>query len=163
MFASYLYWFLYRRRNKFIILLIIIFCISFFYYHNDNQVSSESNNQSTQSKHTKKNNNEKKIRINRETYTIPAPCRGCPGEEGQGVQLKVIGKKMTMLFCLLGLFQEDESKGLDAVMKKEFFNLRASDKVSLWRSIPDTRDQLYVRPLSYIRRSFIIKSTSVGL
>jgi polypeptide N-acetylgalactosaminyltransferase len=29
-------------------------------------------------------------------------------------------------------------------MKKEFFNLRASDKVSLWRSIPDTRDGMYV-------------------
>ena len=29
-------------------------------------------------------------------------------------------------------------------MKKEFFNLRASDKVSLWRSIPDSRDPLYV-------------------
>ena len=29
-------------------------------------------------------------------------------------------------------------------MKKEFFNLRASDKVSLWRSIPDSRDTAYV-------------------
>jgi hypothetical protein len=29
-------------------------------------------------------------------------------------------------------------------MKKEFFNLRASEKISLWRSIPDTRDVLYV-------------------
>jgi hypothetical protein len=30
-------------------------------------------------------------------------------------------------------------------MKKEFFNLRASDKISLWRSVPDSRDQLYVK------------------
>jgi hypothetical protein len=29
-------------------------------------------------------------------------------------------------------------------MKKEFFNLRASEKISLWRSIPDSRDGLYV-------------------
>ena len=29
-------------------------------------------------------------------------------------------------------------------MKKEFFNLRASEKISLWRSIPDTRDSMYV-------------------
>ncbi len=40
--------------------------------------------------------------------------------------------------------QAEESRGLDVVMKKEFFNLRASDKVSLWRSIPDTRDGQYV-------------------
>ncbi|CAF1081248.1 unnamed protein product [Rotaria sordida] len=41
--------------------------------------------------------------------------------------------------------QAEESKNLDVVMKKEFFNLRASDKISLWRSLPDTRDQLYVK------------------
>ncbi|CAF5217111.1 unnamed protein product, partial [Rotaria magnacalcarata] len=33
-------------------------------------------------------------------------------------------------------------------MKKEFFNLRASDKISLWRSIPDTRDGL-CKSISY--------------
>ncbi|CAF0774469.1 unnamed protein product [Adineta steineri] len=65
------------------------------------------------------------LRVNRETYTIPEQCQGCPGENGGGVSLTA-----------------DESKNLDAVMKKEFFNLRASDKISLWRSIPDTRDEL---------------------
>jgi hypothetical protein len=41
-------------------------------------------------------------------------------------------------------------------MKKEFFNLRASDKVSLWRSIPDTRDGLYVyKNLNFIFFLFI--------
>ncbi|CAF3882254.1 unnamed protein product, partial [Adineta steineri] len=64
-------------------------------------------------------------RINRETYTIPEHCKDCPGENGGGVTLTA-----------------DESKDLDAVMKKEFFNLRASDKISLWRSIPDTRHEL---------------------
>ncbi|CAF3989699.1 unnamed protein product, partial [Adineta steineri] len=63
--------------------------------------------------------------INRETYTIPEHCKDCPGENGGGVTLTA-----------------DESKDLDAVMKKEFFNLRASDKISLWRSIPDTRHEL---------------------
>lgn len=29
--------------------------------------------------------------------------------------------------------------------KKEFFNLRASEKISLWRSVPDTRNALYVQ------------------
>jgi hypothetical protein len=40
-------------------------------------------------------------------------------------------------------------------MKKEFFSLRASDKVSLWRSIPDTRDQLYVQKKRIIRTNKI--------
>jgi hypothetical protein len=43
---------------------------------------------------------------------------------------------------MLFFFQAEESKDLDLVMKKEFFNLRASDKISLWRSVPDTRDGL---------------------
>jgi len=87
MFSSYLYWFIYRRRNKFLILLMIIFCISFFLYHNDNPASSGTKNQADK---PRKIRSEKKIRINRETYTTPEPCRGCPGEDGQGVQLSVI-------------------------------------------------------------------------
>ncbi|CAF3694463.1 unnamed protein product [Rotaria sp. Silwood1] len=122
MFPSHLYWFLYRRRNKLLIVLMTIFCIVFFFYGNEYKVSSENKKQKDKQK---KIVEKQKIRINRETYTIPEQCRGCPGENGQGVQLTA-----------------EESKNLDAVMKKEFFNLRASDKISLWRSIPDTRDQL---------------------
>jgi len=85
MLSSYLYWFIYRRRNKFLILLMIIFCILFYLYRNDSPVSS--NISSLQTDKPKRNN---KIRINRETYTTPEPCRGCPGEDGQGVQLNVI-------------------------------------------------------------------------
>jgi len=125
MLSSYLYWFIYRRRNKFLILLMIIFCILFFFHQNTNQVSSGTNHQIDK---PKKISNEKRNRINRETYTTPEPCQGCPGENGQGVQLSA-----------------EESKNLDEVMKKEFFNLRASDKISLWRTIPDTRDVLYVK------------------
>ncbi|CAF1161265.1 unnamed protein product [Rotaria sp. Silwood1] len=122
MFPSHLYWFLYRRRNKLLIVLMTIFCIVFFFYGNEYKVSSENKKQKDKQK---KIVEKQKIRINRETYTIPEQCRGCPGENGQGVQLTA-----------------EESQNLDAVMKKEFFNLRASDKISLWRSIPDTRDQL---------------------
>ncbi|UJR37273.1 hypothetical protein I4U23_029982 [Adineta vaga] len=77
----------------------------------------------TEDKKEKRSARGETIRINRETYTIPEPCRSCPGENGAGVSLTA-----------------DESKGLEEIVKKEFFNLRASDKVSLWRSIPDTRD-----------------------
>jgi hypothetical protein len=80
MLSSYLYWFIYRRRNKFLILLMIIFCILFYSYHNDSSVNSQ------QIDKPKKNI---KNRINRETYTTPEPCQGCPGENGQGVQLTV--------------------------------------------------------------------------
>lgn len=33
--------------------------------------------------------------------------------------------------------------GIDDVYKKEFFNLRASDKISLWRTVPDVRETEY--------------------
>ena len=42
----------------------------------------------------------------------------------------------------MNFIQEEENKNFDQVYKKEFFNLIASDKISLWRSIPDTRDPL---------------------
>ena len=35
----------------------------------------------------------------------------------------------------------EEGVDIDEVYKKEFFNLRASDKISLWRSLPDMRNQ----------------------
>lgn len=87
MFTSHLYWFIYRRRNKVLITLISIFCILFFLYGNEQQVKSESQ-KSTRSviKHIPR----KKVRVNRNTYTTPEPCHGCPGENGAGVQLTVI-------------------------------------------------------------------------
>ncbi|CAF3858812.1 unnamed protein product [Rotaria sp. Silwood2] len=113
---------LYRRRNRFVVILfIIVFIIYLFNDSNNNSSLSNTTLASRQARDIREN----KIRINRETYTIPEPCHGCPGENGQGVSLTA-----------------EESKNLDAVMKKEFFNLRASDKISLWRSIPDTRDSL---------------------
>lgn len=83
MLSSYLYWFIYRRRNKFLILCLIIFCILFLLYRNDN------NSTLPTSKLVKRMINERKIRINRDTYSTPEPCHGCPGENGQGVQLTV--------------------------------------------------------------------------
>jgi hypothetical protein len=66
---------------------MIIFCILICVHQNDRQVvSSQVENQPSKLKI----DNLKKIRINRETYTIPEPCHGCPGEDGQGVQLNVI-------------------------------------------------------------------------
>lgn len=119
MFRSHLYWFLYRRRSKIFIGLFVLFIIAVVFYRNDRTTTDEKS-ASKIFRFVRSGN-----RINRETYSIPPPCNGCPGENGQGVQLA-----------------PEESKDLDAVMKKEFFNLRASDKVSLWRSIPDTRDAL---------------------
>ena len=96
MFTSRLYWLLYRRRNKFLILLMIAFCILFFVYQNDHEVSSTNKGEILDLKKDypdKQNVAEKKIRINRETYKTPEPCKGCPGENGQGVQLSVIEEK----------------------------------------------------------------------
>lgn len=88
MFSSYLYWFIYRRRNKFLICLMIIFCIVIYLHQNDSQSSSATNEKLD--KRVKKNVDGKKIRVNRDTYTSPEPCRDCPGEGGQGVQLTVM-------------------------------------------------------------------------
>jgi polypeptide N-acetylgalactosaminyltransferase len=122
MIPRHLYWFLYRRRNKLLIILLFIIIIIFFFYESSNDSSSA---YSKAIDRPKRDINQKKIRVNRETYQIPEPCQSCPGENGGGVSLTA-----------------EESKDLDLVMKKEFFNLRASDKISLWRSVPDTRDGL---------------------
>jgi hypothetical protein len=87
MIPRHLYWFLYRRRNKFIILVFIILTIIFFSYESKNDSSSAYSNAIDKPKRI---NNQKKIRINRETYTIPEPCSKCPGENGGGVSLTVI-------------------------------------------------------------------------
>ena len=39
-------------------------------------------------------------------------------------------------------YKAEEEIGIEEVYKKEFFNLRASDKISLWRSLPDARNLL---------------------
>jgi hypothetical protein len=89
MFPSHLYWLLYRRRNKLLIIFMIVFCILFFFYQNDDHPSTRVTSQTAKVKKAPAKN---KIRINRETYTTPEPCKGCPGENGQGVQLNVILK-----------------------------------------------------------------------
>ncbi|KAI3382044.1 hypothetical protein SNEBB_005943 [Seison nebaliae] len=55
-------------------------------------------------------------------YIPPETCLNCPGEMGHSVSL-----------------QESEKVNLTAIQKKEFFNLIASDKVSLWRDVRDAR------------------------
>lgn len=62
-------------------------------------------------------------RINMMNYKVPKPCVGCPGENGAPVFLTA-----------------EENKGIEEVYAKEFFNLRVSDKISLWRSLPDMRN-----------------------
>jgi hypothetical protein len=65
----------------------------------------------------------KKERININNYIIPEPCQDCPGEFGKPV-----------------ILTSEERVGLAEIEKKEFFNLVASDKVSLWRSLKDVRE-----------------------
>jgi len=67
-------------------------------------------------------NIQKRARISMKSYVPPEPCAGCPGENGAAVYLAA-----------------DEQVGIEEIYKKEFFNLRASDKVSLWRALPDMR------------------------
>jgi hypothetical protein len=61
-------------------------------------------------------------RVNIKTYAEPELCLGCPGENGAPVFLNKV-----------------ESDGIEEMYNKEFFNLKASEKISLWRTIPDMR------------------------
>ena len=59
--------------------------------------------------------------------------------------------------------QAEESKGIAEVYAKEFFNLRASDKISLWRSLPDMRhpacqQKVYPKDLPTASVIFIFKN-----
>ncbi len=93
MLSSYIYWFVYRRRNKFLLLSAIVFCVIFYFYHNDPSSSTAAGASRQSNKHDKSKSSQlsNRQRINRETYTIPEPCKGdCPGENGQGVVLSVI-------------------------------------------------------------------------
>ena len=90
---------------------------------NENDIPSDGfdNNDNNNNIYLRRSKN-RNGRINVENYVVPEPCHRCPGENGAGVFLN-----------------SEESKGIEEVYKKEFFNLRASDKISLWRSIPDSR------------------------
>jgi hypothetical protein len=90
MLRRHLVWFLYRRRNKLIIIVFILFTIIFFFYESQNDSSAT---YTTLINKPKRDFFGRKIRINRETYVIPEPCRKCPGEYGSGVTLNVIINK----------------------------------------------------------------------
>lgn len=87
MYSSSLYWFLYRRRTKFLILLMTIFIFTVFFYQNEPKpTAAKSHGEQREKRDILR---ESRTRINRDTYTTPEPCQGCPGENGQGVQLTV--------------------------------------------------------------------------
>jgi hypothetical protein len=73
-------------------------------------------------KHGDKPLNHLKERVNIYNYIKPVPCSNCPGENGAAVQI-----------------MPNEETAVNQAMKKEFFNSLASERVSLWRSLPDTR------------------------
>jgi hypothetical protein len=69
-----------------------------FYFHENNSSSFSTHKPLIHKREI--NSIEKKIRINRETYTIPEQCQKCPGENGGGVVLTVI-KKIKTFFHLI--------------------------------------------------------------
>jgi hypothetical protein len=114
---------LYRRRKYIYILGASLFVIGLFYSLNSLIKNDDLNEIDNNLFHGEIEVITKKFeRININTYQVPAPCYNCPGENGKGVSLS-----------------KQELIGIDEIYKKEFFNLRASDKISLWRSIPDSR------------------------
>ena len=68
---------------------------------------------------------EERMRAEKIISTIESKVKKGLGERGVGVRIKSSEKKM-----------------VDEVIKKEAFNLIASDQISFNRSVPDTRDSL---------------------
>ena len=81
-----LYWFFYRRRDRVLLTLFIAFIVIVVYSKSQSKSPSDSSSIDKPKAPRRLN----KIRINRETYQIPEPCRGCPGENGSGVTLTVL-------------------------------------------------------------------------
>jgi hypothetical protein len=74
-------------------------------------------------------NGTRKARITIDTFMCPPPCFNCPGENGSQVILS----------------PEDTIAG-EIAFKKDFFNSVASERMSLWRSLPDYRlEELVIR------------------
>ena len=63
-----------------------VFLVTFFVYQNDTPTATAKDTPPVEAVRKARVG---KSRINRETYVIPEPCQGCPGENGQGVQLTV--------------------------------------------------------------------------
>ena len=131
-----MYYKLYRRRNYIYVGLFLAVFICYLYVAN----SGDTKKQYEQGYREKRSGE----RVNINNYKIPEPCIGCPGENGKPVYLNVskfliISIKYKNKTVILQNKKDEESKGLDKVYEKEFFNLRASDKISLWRSLPDVR------------------------
>lgn len=125
-----LYYKLYRRRHYVYLAGLFISMLFIISLLNNNKPSEGTSAVRNEGRVIDNNQNPVKgakkaagERINMNNYVEPPQCVGCPGENGAGVKLT-----------------EEESKGIDEIYKKEFFNLRASDKISLWRSVPDVRD-----------------------
>lgn len=78
-----------RRRNRFIIFAILAFIVIYFFNQSGNGSYSSFEIEAEVHREVR-SVNQKKPRINRETYTTPEPCHGCPGENGAGVHLTVI-------------------------------------------------------------------------
>jgi hypothetical protein len=87
MLSTHIYWFVYRRRTKCLLVLLSIVAFTYVYYQHDRSIPSNEVHRSNEQRTSRVR--ERSVRINRQTYTIPAPCRDCPGENGQGVQLTV--------------------------------------------------------------------------
>lgn len=83
--ASHLYWFLYRRRNKVFFIFLITIGVFVYLFRNDKNLSKVTEQLGARAARYIGSNG----RINRDTYSTPQPCQGCPGENGQGVALSV--------------------------------------------------------------------------
>ena len=138
-----MYYKIYRRRNRLYIIIGVILLI-FLYFDKDSSKDNERKDSLNDLDEVFKVIEEKFEHKPRKRYVQPDPCVGCPGENGEGVKLTVSSNFIDQLFKFLQIIlKPEEEVGIEAIYKKEFFNLRASDKISLWRSLPDSRNKEY--------------------
>ena len=77
-----MYYKLYRRRQY--IFLVAFLVVLFFYFY-----TSSGGKPYSQNIQVKTGDSFRRARINAETYQVPEPCSGCPGENGRAVYLSV--------------------------------------------------------------------------
>ena len=85
----------YRRRYKFQIAIGLVILIFLYVDLTKSKDSSDSTNVEKQKIINNENQDQlekkvyKNVRVNMKNYVPPAPCNGCPGEDGKAVYLNV--------------------------------------------------------------------------
>lgn len=93
-----MYYRFYRRRHSIYLAVAVVFILFVLFNRSDNDDIHDDTAKKSGRFGKRDSDGEKKQRITMETYKIPPPCSGCPGENGSPVHLSVIYDKFIFRF-----------------------------------------------------------------